>query len=44
VLTGVIQLEEDEYFVMGDNESISFDSRYWGGVPYANIIGKVIKM
>ena len=43
-MTGEIQLKEDEYFVLGDNESVSFDSRYWGVVPYANIVGKVLNM
>ncbi len=29
------------YFVLGDNSTNSFDSRFWGTVPRRNIIGRV---
>jgi len=35
-------LAEDEYFVLGDNRSFSFDSRRFGALPKNNIIGRVI--
>ena len=30
------------YFVLGDNSTNSFDSRFWGSVPRRNIIGRVL--
>lgn len=38
------QVGESEYFVLGDNSANSFDSRYWGTVPKANLLGKVTKI
>ena len=35
-----VHIEPDQLYAMGDNTLNSADSRYWGGVPAQNVIGR----
>jgi signal peptidase I len=37
---GTVHVTKNHYFMMGDNESDSCDSRYWGTISRSSIIGK----
>ena len=37
---GDLVVPPDSYFGMGDNRDVSYDSRYWGFIPRANVIGR----
>jgi signal peptidase I len=42
VRDGELVVPRGSYFVAGDNRSKSLDSRYWGFVPYANVLGRPV--
>lgn len=40
VVNGELVVPANSIFAMGDNRDVSLDSRYWGFVPYENLVGR----
>jgi len=40
----VVRVPEGHFYVLGDNSENSMDSRYWGFVPYKNLVGRAFVM
>jgi signal peptidase I len=41
---GPITVPSGDYFVLGDDRSASCDSRNWGAIPRADVLGRVVKV
>jgi signal peptidase I len=39
---GPLRVPPDAYFALGDNRASSYDSRFWGAVPAANVKGRAL--
>lgn len=39
---GAFHVPEGNFFMIGDNSSVSYDSRHWGPLPRENIVGRAI--
>ena len=40
IKNGELVVPPDNYFAMGDNRDVSYDSRWWGFIPKENVVGR----